>query len=99
MSVSCDRSSVVLSRLRCQDLHLSRHTTTLDALASGPPKTLHPVRADIPADNAGRTLRSFTYQALGQLAARQPQLFARDTSAAARFFQVKRAALSFHEFI
>jgi len=42
---------------------------------------------EIPGDNAGRTLRSFTYQALGQLAARQPQLFARDTSAAARFFQ------------
>lgn len=45
--------------------------------------------AEIPGDNAGRTLRSFTYQALGQLAARQPQLFARDTSAAARFFQVQ----------
>lgn len=44
--------------------------------------------AEAPGDVAGRGLRSFTYQAVGQLAARAPQLLAGDVSIAARFFQV-----------
>ncbi len=36
---------------------------------------------------AGRGLRSFTYQAMGQLAARAPALFAKDVGIAARFFE------------
>lgn len=41
---------------------------------------------------AGRGLRSFTYQAVGQLAARTPQLLAKDVTIAARFFQVRKTA-------
>jgi Proteasome stabiliser len=45
--------------------------------------------AEATTDVAGRGLRSFTYQAVGQLAARTPQLLAKDVTIAARFFQVQ----------
>ena len=38
------------------------------------------------SDTPTLTLRGFTYQALGQLAKRAPQLFQKDTDIAARFF-------------
>ena len=38
------------------------------------------------SDTAGLTLRGFTYQALGQLARRAPELFQADTDIAAQFF-------------
>ena len=38
------------------------------------------------SDTAGLTLRGFTYQALGQLAKRAPELFQKDTDIAAQFF-------------
>lgn len=38
-------------------------------------------------DTASAALRGFTYQAVGQLAARSPELFRTDAAVAARFFR------------
>lgn len=49
--------------------------------------TLRCLHAEASAsDTAGLTLRGFTYQALGQLAKRAPELFQQDTDIAAQFF-------------
>lgn len=44
------------------------------------------IHAEIPPDNAGRALRSFTYQAIGQLAGRSPQLVRSRVDIAVRCF-------------
>jgi len=43
--------------------------------------------AEVPLDNAGRALRSFTYQAIGQLAARSPALVRSRVDIAVRCFK------------
>lgn len=43
--------------------------------------------ADTPPDNAGRALRSFTYQAIGQLAGRSPALVRSRVDIAVRCFE------------
>lgn len=43
--------------------------------------------AEIPPDNAGRALRSFTYQAIGQIAGRSPALVRSRVDIAVRCFE------------